>query len=138
MFCLSVGVASAAAPAYDLDGTWSATIHCKITASTGKLVISKWNPQTGDFHGRWTIGHRSLRGTATESGTTVKVTSSNVAAVIGRTGSVAKQGSKLVMTFHLTPSECPTGGSVVFTNPNPKGHGGHPKKKKHKHHKKKK
>lgn len=129
---LMANAAGAAAPAFNLDGKWSPTFHCgQASRTTGKLVVSKWNASTGKLNEKLTFGKKSEKGTATESGSTVTVNSSNVAAVIGRVGHVVKNGSKLVMTFNLTHQECPTGGSVVFTNDHPKA-SSHPKKKKHK------
>lgn len=109
------------------------TIHCKVTVPGGKLVVSKWSSSTGKFKEKVKIGGRAQKGTATESGTTVTVNSSNVAAITGRVGSVSKSGSKLVMTFHFSDSKCPSSGSVVFVNDHPAtAHGKHPKKKHHK------
>jgi hypothetical protein len=129
LFAAMAGAASAAAPAFNLDGKWSVTFHCgKASRTTGRLVVSKWNAGSGKLNEKLTFGKKSEKGTATESGSTVTVNSSNIASVTGRVGHVTGNGSKLVMTFNLTHQECPVGGTVVFTNDHPKPK--HKKKKK--------
>src|SRR5207302_11434143 len=86
---LAAGVAAPARPAFNLNGTWSATFHCQGTGH-GKLVVTNWNARSGTLTQKLTFARQTERGTATESGTTVTVNSSNLKAVIGRVGSVSK------------------------------------------------
>src|SRR5436305_15127874 len=88
-FAAATGVAGAAAPTYNLNGTWSMTLHCKVTIPS-TLIVTHWKSSTGTLKQNVIIGRRAEKGTATESGNTVTDNSSNRRASIDYTRTITK------------------------------------------------
>ncbi|MGA7172448.1 MAG: FGLLP motif-containing membrane protein [Candidatus Dormiibacterota bacterium] len=120
LWLAGVSVASASAPTFNINGTWSITEDgCRSgNFPDGTLVVSGWNSTTGTFEGMYTRGSVSRVLDGSESGD--QLTISDPTSTLNRTisGPVTRSGSSLTASLAV---KCTNGaaGTLVLLNSNP-------------------
>jgi hypothetical protein len=127
MFALALAawapsVGAAVAPAFNLDGTWTATaIGCNGEAETdGNVQITEWSAATGRFQSATvTRAGEYKSASGLESGSTVTLTILSAAGAQGLLpGHVFKSGPSLTITLSIVCKNG-TAGSFTLINRNP-------------------
>ena len=115
-------VGAAATPAYNLDGTWTATaIGCNGESETeGNVQITEWSATTGRFESATvTKAHEYKSASGLETGSTVTLTILSAPGAQGLLpGKVFKSGSSLTITLSIVCKNG-TAGSYTLVNRNP-------------------